>query len=178
MASLSPGQRPRAGGVDFLRSGPGRDHCADADDLHGGDLGKAGFAQPEQILLQAAWLIAALFAGGVVFGVRGSLVLLGVELRAKRIPDAAIDGKERGRCQPDAVREQEEAAGGQRGAQPRVEEVLIAHCTRLGQLYREMQRRLGPGIALPMLIWELRVLRHRGSRVVAPLVWGVAGAGG
>lgn len=65
-----------------------------------------------------------------------------------------------------------------RTAQPRVQEVLAAHCTRMGQLYLEMQRRLGPGIALPLLIWELRVLRHRGSRVVAPLVWGVAGAGG
>lgn len=61
--------------------------------------------------------------------------------------------------------------------QPRVEQVLVAHCTRMGQLYLEMQRRLGQGVALPMLIWELRVLRHRGSRVVAPLIWGAVGAG-
>ena len=56
--------------------------------------------------------------------------------------------------------------------QPRVEQVLLAHCARMGQLYLEMQRRLGAGIALPLLIWELRLLRHRGSTVAAPLAFG------
>ena len=56
--------------------------------------------------------------------------------------------------------------------QPRVEQVLLAHCTRMGQLYLEMQRRLGAWAALPLLIGELRLLRHRGSWVAAPLAFG------
>ena len=56
--------------------------------------------------------------------------------------------------------------------QPRVEQILTAHCTRMGQLYLEMQRRLGAWAALPLLIGELRLLRHRGSTVAAPLAFG------
>jgi hypothetical protein len=56
--------------------------------------------------------------------------------------------------------------------QPRVEQALTAHCARIGQLYLEMQRRLGVGVALPLLVWELRLLRHRGSPVAAPLAFG------
>jgi hypothetical protein len=56
--------------------------------------------------------------------------------------------------------------------QPRVEQALLAHCTRICQLYLEMQRRLGPGFASSLLIGELRLLRHRGSTVAAPLAFG------
>ena len=56
--------------------------------------------------------------------------------------------------------------------QPRMEQILLAHCTRMGQLYLEMQRRLGDWVALPLLIGELRLLRHRGSTAAAPLAFG------
>ena len=56
--------------------------------------------------------------------------------------------------------------------QPHAHALLSAHCTRMGQVYLEMQRRLGAGFALPLLIWELRVLRHRHSPVAAPLAFG------
>jgi hypothetical protein len=49
--------------------------------------------------------------------------------------------------------------------------LMQAHCTHIGQLYRELVVRVG-ATALLFLGWELRLLRHRGSGAVAPLIWG------
>jgi hypothetical protein len=51
-------------------------------------------------------------------------------------------------------------------------ELMREHCNRIGQLYSEMRRRLGAPLALVFLNWELRLLRYRGSFVVAPLAFG------
>ena len=59
-----------------------------------------------------------------------------------------------------------------RKAQPRVQVMFSDHCTRIEQVYLELQRRVGAGAALPMLVWELRLLRHRASEAAARLAWG------
>ena len=46
-----------------------------------------------------------------------------------------------------------------------------AHCTHIGQLYSALRARV-PELALLDLAWELRLLHHRGSGSVAPLLWG------
>ena len=46
-----------------------------------------------------------------------------------------------------------------------------AHCTHIGQVYSALRARV-PELALLDLAWELRLLRHRGSGSVAPLLWG------
>ncbi len=46
--------------------------------------------------------------------------------------------------------------------------ILAAHCTRAGQLYTQLQRRLGASAALPMLGWELRLLSTQGAWAEAP----------
>jgi hypothetical protein len=51
-------------------------------------------------------------------------------------------------------------------------ELMREHCNRIGQLYGEMRRRLDAPLALLFLDWELRLLRYRGSFVVAPLAFG------
>ena len=48
---------------------------------------------------------------------------------------------------------------------------LREHCARLGQLYADPERRLGPLMAWCLMRWELRLLRHRGSRVAGPLAF-------
>jgi hypothetical protein len=52
---------------------------------------------------------------------------------------------------------------------PRFEASLAEECSRVGQLYHEMERRAGAWVAL--LRWELRLLRYRISPVVASLVY-------
>jgi hypothetical protein len=49
--------------------------------------------------------------------------------------------------------------------------LVQAHCTHIGQLYGELVARIGSAAPL-FLGWELRLLRHRGSGSVAPLIWG------
>ena len=49
--------------------------------------------------------------------------------------------------------------------------LVQAHCTHIGQLYSELVYRIG-SVAPLFLGWELRLLRHRGSGAVAPLIWG------
>lgn len=59
-----------------------------------------------------------------------------------------------------------------RKAQPRISALLADHCARIEQVYLELQQRIGAGAALALLIWELRLLRHRGSQAAAPLAFG------
>ncbi len=49
--------------------------------------------------------------------------------------------------------------------------LLAEQCGRVGQLYDELKRRAGMGVALWVLYGELRLLRYRASEVVAPLVY-------
>ncbi len=49
--------------------------------------------------------------------------------------------------------------------------LVQAHCAHIGQLYRELCYRVYD-LAWLDLLWELRLLRHRASQVVAPLLWG------
>ncbi len=53
---------------------------------------------------------------------------------------------------------------------PIYHEMLAEQYIRVGQLYREMGRRAGEGVAQATLAWELRLLRYRAS-AVAPLVY-------
>ena len=55
--------------------------------------------------------------------------------------------------------------------------LLREHATRIGALYSAMCRRVGVILALLFLRWELKLLRYRGSSVVAPLAFGVCGLG-
>ena len=55
--------------------------------------------------------------------------------------------------------------------------LLREHATRIGALYSAMCRRVGIILALLFLRWELKLLRYRGSYVVAPLAFGVCGLG-
>jgi hypothetical protein len=50
-------------------------------------------------------------------------------------------------------------------------EMLAEECARIGQLHHEMTRRAGEEIALPILRFELRVLRYRASPTLAPLIY-------
>ncbi len=52
--------------------------------------------------------------------------------------------------------------------------LLRAQMSRLGLLYQEWVRRTWVGVAVPLLEWEVRLLRYRASRVLAPLLWGEA----
>jgi hypothetical protein len=54
---------------------------------------------------------------------------------------------------------------------PVFREMLAEQCHRVGQLYSEMERRAGTAFALPMLCWELHLLRYRASPVLAPLIY-------
>ena len=54
---------------------------------------------------------------------------------------------------------------------PRYRALLAEQCGRVGQLYDELKRRAGRGVALSVLYGELRLLRYRVSDVVAPLVY-------
>ncbi len=57
-------------------------------------------------------------------------------------------------------------------AEPEVYWALLEEqCARVGQLYDELKRRAGTRFALPILRWELRLLRYRASPVVAPLIY-------
>jgi hypothetical protein len=49
--------------------------------------------------------------------------------------------------------------------------MLAEQCARVGQLYREMQRRSWEWLAKALLTWELKLLRYRASPVVSPLVY-------
>jgi hypothetical protein len=49
--------------------------------------------------------------------------------------------------------------------------LVQAHGTHIGQLYRALCERIHD-LAWLDLLWELRLLRHRGSGAVAPLIWG------
>jgi hypothetical protein len=49
--------------------------------------------------------------------------------------------------------------------------LLAACCTRIGQIYRVVERRGGLLFARTMLEWELKLLCYRGSRVVVPLLF-------
>ena len=57
------------------------------------------------------------------------------------------------------------------GANDAYAPLLTACCTRIGQLYGEIKRRCGRLFAVLTLRWELRLLRNRGSPVVAPLLF-------
>ena len=48
---------------------------------------------------------------------------------------------------------------------------LVAHCARLGQLYAEIRRRAGQFFALPLLEWDLSLLRYRFTHAVASLLY-------
>jgi hypothetical protein len=49
--------------------------------------------------------------------------------------------------------------------------LVQAHGTHIGQLYHALYERVHE-LAWLDLLWELRLLRHRASGAVAPLVWG------
>ncbi len=50
-------------------------------------------------------------------------------------------------------------------------EMLAEQCARLGQLYRELARRAGAGVALSVLQGELRMLRYRASPTLVALIY-------
>ena len=54
---------------------------------------------------------------------------------------------------------------------PIYHQMLAEQYTRVGQLYREMERRAGAWMALAQLTWELKLLRYRASPAVGPLVY-------
>jgi hypothetical protein len=56
--------------------------------------------------------------------------------------------------------------------QPEQHERLAEQCARVGQLYREMERRANEWVAKALLKWELKLLRYRASPTVGPLVYG------
>lgn len=49
--------------------------------------------------------------------------------------------------------------------------LLAEQCGRVGQLYEELKRRAGMGVALTVLYGELRLLCYRGSATLAGLVY-------
>ena len=49
--------------------------------------------------------------------------------------------------------------------------MLAEQCARVGQLYSELKRRAGVGVALALLRGELRMLRYRASSALAPLIY-------
>jgi hypothetical protein len=49
--------------------------------------------------------------------------------------------------------------------------LLAEQCARVSQLYGEMARRVGAGLACALLLGELRRLRYRASRLLAPLAY-------
>ena len=55
--------------------------------------------------------------------------------------------------------------------EPRYRQMLDEMCTRVGQLYREMERRTWAWFAKALLIWELQMLLYRASPTVGPLVY-------
>jgi hypothetical protein len=56
--------------------------------------------------------------------------------------------------------------------QPVHREMLAEQCERVGQLYREMERRANEWVAQALLKWELHLLRYRASPAVAALIYG------
>jgi hypothetical protein len=52
------------------------------------------------------------------------------------------------------------------------QEMLAEECARIAQLHQEMTRSAGEEIALPILRFELRMLRYRASPVLALLIFG------
>jgi hypothetical protein len=50
-------------------------------------------------------------------------------------------------------------------------EMLGEQCARVGQLYCELARRAGVGVALSVLKGELRLLRHRASPLLVALIY-------
>ena len=53
----------------------------------------------------------------------------------------------------------------------RYREKLVEQCARVGQLYSELKRRAGVGVALCIARGELRMLRYHASPVLAPLIY-------
>ena len=53
--------------------------------------------------------------------------------------------------------------------------MLAEQCARVGQLYSELKRRAGVGVALALLRGELRMLRYRASPVLASLIYDETG---
>jgi hypothetical protein len=53
----------------------------------------------------------------------------------------------------------------------RYERLLAEQCARIGQLYRELERRAGAWMALALLRGELRLLRYRASAAVSSLIY-------
>jgi hypothetical protein len=54
---------------------------------------------------------------------------------------------------------------------PKHRETLGEQCARIGQLYSELKHRAGQDIALTVLRGDLRLLRHRNSPIVGPLIY-------